>query len=67
MRFPLPAPVKSFRTGRTEDGHYISLVFECHDGETRSVMVPFEALNEVIANLVTAGKDAAKARGEQEH
>jgi hypothetical protein len=30
-------------------------------------MVPYQALDGIIASLVTASKDAAKVRGEQEH
>jgi hypothetical protein len=67
MRIPPPAPVKMFKTRRTEDGQYISLVFECHDGKAHSVMVPYQTLEEIMASLARAGKEAAKARGEREH
>jgi hypothetical protein len=32
-----------------------------------SVVVPYQALDEIISGLIWAGKDAAKARGELEH
>jgi hypothetical protein len=67
MGIPIPAPVKTFSTGRTEDGNYVSLLFECHDGTTHAVAVPHQALDGIIASLIKASRAAAQARGEREH
>jgi hypothetical protein len=67
MKIPTPAPVRRFSCGHSNDGEFISLVFECHDGKTRAVAIPHAALDEIVASLNRARVAAAKARGESQH